>query len=200
MRKESSGKGWIRREVNVEIKSTTSHEEEMKTISAVARGVFILMSVIFLPSVSTANVRFDISARIIDYGVYGKNEVTYTKQANNPMGHINVTKGVDILTPTTRVPARIGTNFGFRFELNGQTGGRYIKYVRIIKTPRLTNPNNGKTTEVFEDIISAPAGRVLFAGYMFEYEWELVPGEYTIQVLHDNKVLVEKTFHIYRPE
>ncbi len=172
----------------------------MKTISALARGVFILLSVISLTSISTANVRLDINARIIDYGVYGKNEVTYTKKANNPMGHINVTTGVDILTPTVRVPARIGTNFGFRFELNGETGGKYIEYVRIIKTPRLTNPNNGKTTEVFEDVISAPAGRILFAGYTFEYEWELVPGEYTIQVLHDNKLLAEKTFHIYRPE
>ncbi len=172
----------------------------MKDIRTLSCGLFIVLSVMFLPFISTANVGSGVSARIIDYGIYNRSGVTYTKPANNPLGHINVTKGVDISTTTERIPAKIGTNFGFRFELYGKRGGKYIKYVRVIKTPRLTNPENGKTTEVFEDAITAPAGRVLFAGYMFEFEWELVPGKYTIQLFHDNKLLVEKTFHIYRPE
>jgi hypothetical protein len=36
-----------------------------------------------------------------------------------------------------------------------------------------------------------------YIGYTFDNEWELVPGQWTIQILVGSKVMAEKTFNIF---
>ena len=34
-------------------------------------------------------------------------------------------------------------------------------------------------------------------GYKFDHDWELVPGNWTLQVLYQGEVMVEKEFVVY---
>ncbi len=157
-----------------------------------------ILSVILSVLPAMAKTSSDADIHIIDYGIYSTG-ATRIVPADNPMGHTNQSKRFDLLSLTDKVPAVVGSKFGFSFEISERAGRKFYKLTRVIKTPRITNPANGKSTEIFRDIVRVVANRKLFAGYIFEYEWELAPGDYTVQLFNGKELLAEKTFHIYKP-
>lgn len=161
-------------------------------------GGVILMLAYISTAFAVVNVPVTTYIKIIDYGIY-EGDVISKIQSDNPMGYRIVSKMNDLVSSTDKIPAKVGTRFGFRFEIAGQTLEKYLILTRVIKTPRITNPQNGKSTDVFRDVIRIPVGDLSLAGYLFEYEWELVPGECTIQLYDNNRLLAEKTFLIYKP-
>jgi hypothetical protein len=62
--------------------------------------------------------------------------------------------------------------------------------------PKLVNPSSGQASESEEYPSQRWLGKVEPTGYTFEHAWELVPGKWTIQVVYDSKVLVEKSFDV----
>ncbi len=98
---------------------------------------------------------------------------------------------------TTDVPAILKTGFGFVYKpVKGEGEGDFAKLkLRFIHPPIIT-PSTGesKTVEDFERHVTFDKEDT--AGWEFGYEWEIVPGEWKIQILNGEKVLAEKVFNV----
>jgi hypothetical protein len=100
---------------------------------------------------------------------------------------------------TTEVPAQIGTSFGFRVRYRGQYPGALVHCTARCLHPKLTDPTSGRSSEVEQFDASSESGREEYIRYTLKNAWELVPGEWKMQLWVGPKLMVEKTFTLYAP-
>src|ERR1700737_2909799 len=100
---------------------------------------------------------------------------------------------------TTKVPAQIGTSFGFRVGYRGHSAGAPVHCTAKCFHPKLTDPTSGRTSEVEQWDASSISGREQYIGYTLDHAWELVPGEWKMQLWVGPKLMFEKTFTLYAP-
>jgi hypothetical protein len=93
---------------------------------------------------------------------------------------------------------QLGNTFGMEVKLDGFPAGVAALTPRP-PPPPLTPPTPGKdTTESEHDSTSATNDSTYFC-FSFDDKWEIAEGNWTIQVLHEGKVIAEKTFKIIVP-
>ena len=119
------------------------------------------------------------STRIVDFGIYGADR-------ENP----------ELLSETDKIPATVGTVFGVRMMLDGETTASLSFRWTF---PAMQNPANGQiwtemtgTRELSSDRAHSFLARI-------NNDWEAVPGDWTLQVLRSEQVVAEKVFHVFEP-
>jgi hypothetical protein len=119
------------------------------------------------------------SLRIADFGIYGADR-------ENP----------ELLSETDKIPATVGTVFGVRMMLDGETTASLSFRWTF---PAMQNPANGQiwtemtgTQELSSDRAHSFLARI-------NNDWEAVPGDWTLQVLRGEQVVAEKVFHVFVP-
>jgi hypothetical protein len=118
------------------------------------------------------------SLEIVDFGIYTGNPLSLQTEA---------------------VPKKLGTTFGFRFVAKAPEGGQ--ARIRIITTsPGMINPAKKEVefkAETTDTIQVGPQYNCLFT---FEQEWEMVSGDWTLEVVAADGSTVKKTFQVYNPQ
>lgn len=71
--------------------------------------------------------------------------------------------------------------------------------MRILHPP-VKNPQTNELFSFAESVYPINIGAHEFYGWIFEHEWELASGQYTFQILYNDKKLGEKTFTVYMPQ
>ena len=100
---------------------------------------------------------------------------------------------------TTNVILAKGTSFGFDFRIDGAPTDHPIRLTHLITHPKMKKPD-GTVLEkqTFDrDVIGSSDG--VISGrlwYTLREDFELLPGEWSLSVLHDTTVLVEKKFTV----
>lgn len=126
-----------------------------------------------------------------------------TAQQDEPQtvhGHINVMDEFE--NPTFKpgcptIQAKVGTRFGIHVLVKGEGNGLVLyDLVTRVTHPPLTNPTTQKTSTVDEWQSPMNFGIPRFAGWQFEEEWELIPGKWTIEILHKNTSVASKEFNV----
>lgn len=141
-----------------------------------------------------------ITATILDFGIYNTIPKRTAYDMTSPTGERHISEGAELLETTNRVPARIGTVFGFRYKIIGHRPGRMMSIKRQILCPTIINPENNKKYDIMELTETGHLAKdILFNGYKFDYNWELASGEWTIRIINEGKILAEKTFMIFVP-
>jgi hypothetical protein len=133
----------------------------------------------------------------IDYGI-----VTQVSESQAP-GSEHVYAGFDgnavVVEPASRIPARRGLAFGavYRLRVPAELDGAPIE-VRW-DFPAMRDPESGAL--VARDVSRTEAfdGESVSVAFTLEEAWELVPGEWVLQILHRDRVLARKAFQVYRP-
>jgi hypothetical protein len=98
----------------------------------------------------------------------------------------------------TNVALVKGTSFGFDFRIDGASADHPVRLTHLITHPKMTKPD-GTVLErqTFDrDVIpneGAISGRLW---YTLREDFELLPGDWTLSVLHGTSVLVEKKFTV----
>ena len=138
-------------------------------------------------------------AEILDVGLFTGGSVESTSGApETARGIISSHSASELKENTSRVPAEIGTIFGFTYTLVGAPAGERVPLRYVWKTPGVMAP--GKSTLFQEEFpwantIGEKGGHLL----RLDEEWELIPGIWTLQVFHGKQLLAERSFEIYRP-
>jgi len=100
---------------------------------------------------------------------------------------------------TTRIPAKLGTSFGFWFLLTGITEKESVTLEKVVKHPRMKN-NKGQEEDHYTTTGTMPVtnGKV-FAGaaYSLDRPEELKPGNWTFEIHYHGKKLVSQSFTVY---
>lgn len=139
--------------------------------------------------------RAPIRAEVVEYGIFDK--LGSIDHVRTPTA-VELDRGVQVrlATQTEIIPAKLGISFGIRTRLEGgRLGSRITCAIRLIH-PRLVDPNLGAKKDVEEWFTTREIGKCEAAGYTFSREWEIVPGEWTIQLLYENKVIAERSFTV----
>lgn len=99
-------------------------------------------------------------------------------------------------SPTDTIPLHKGVGFGYFWHASGLAPTFAVKY-RIQHPPIVRK--DGKRAEMFEETLQLASTEGQFETadcYFLDEDYELVPGDWTITLLVQDKVLVTKTFHV----
>lgn len=134
-----------------------------------------------------------LTAKMVDYGTYELQRGDINK-SGGVAGDLVTTYGNQHLVTTNKIDAAIGTAFGFRYILAGPQSSAHVK-IRVIHPTPLKDPASGKLFAVSEWSQRVPVSQVNWnTGWSFEHKWELVPGEWKIQLHGEDGLLLEKSF------
>jgi len=117
------------------------------------------------------------SLKVVDYGIYGPDR-------NNP----------ELLIQTNKVPAVLGTVFGIRARRFGDSSERYTYTWSF---PEMRNPADGRVWTEMTGTHELEGGGVHPFLVRINNDWEAVPGDWTIQMLNGERVVLEKTFRVH---
>jgi len=143
-------------------------------------------------------------AEVVSYGLYTDKAQGLAVAPGSPAGLLEFSiggEGPTLQRETDRVPARLGVNFGFAYIVHGKPAGQRIPVRIVYRFPEMTNPKDGKTWSSCEiqsvTCLECPGAA---ARWHFTEPWEIVPGKWTFQVFHKDRLLLEKTFTVVREE
>jgi hypothetical protein len=165
----------------------------------VVKALFLVCALLLIAPLAQAQEIERIE--VLEYGLYQRGDVVgELPPSPNGIGRSQV-NGIKHLRTTRRVPARLGTSFGFRFRVHGKPIGEVGDLVQVLILPPegLKSEISGKT--VTRDAFSTQhvIGGEDFMTMSFDYRWELVPGIWTVQLWSGRRKLAEQSFEVYVP-
>ena len=103
---------------------------------------------------------------------------------------------------TTVIPARNNTSFGVTVMIYGRPHGKVVP-VRIVwhyPEPGLHNPDTGITKRVDDYIERKALGEETKFYWVLGDDWVLVPGEWTIEIYDQDRLLASQSFTLVKDE
>jgi len=164
------------------------------SLPSLSRFVAPLLAAL-LPSVSALALTID-AARLTAYGVFEEKSDIQISAPLTVAGYTKRSASEKLVKETDVIEARIGTEFGIDYVLDGKPVGTPVKLFIRLQRPAITNPGTGKTTTVDENLTTAVTTIRQHNGFAFDHEWEIVPGKWTFQIFHDSKLLLERSFDV----
>ena len=142
-----------------------------------------------------------VRAQIVDYGMIVPSD-NHTSMASEDShnGALFVMDPLEV--PTFRpsadkqvIHAEIGVQFGILVQVEGFPDGDVVP----VRT-RWTHPqfkDAGVTVETWDSPMNSGYGR--FAGWILEEPQELVPGDWSVEIVYGEKVIARQVFHVVLP-
>ena len=138
---------------------------------------------------------------IVGKGIYEIAVGKLTAERQTPTGVAASVENAKMIQDTTTVPARKGLEFGIQYVIVGMPKGAQvpIRIVNVYPKQWLRNPKTHKTVQHAEIVRNKVIGDVIYAGYAFENEWEIVPGVWKFELWFKNRKLAEQSFTVTKP-
>jgi hypothetical protein len=129
-------------------------------------------------------------ASMVDYGQY-----TATLSSDTAAGPVASDR--QLQRQTDQVAATIGADFGFRYRLTGPDAGTFVT-IHVDHPAPLRDPATGKSFAVSQWSQWVPANQINWnTGFLFQHDWEIVPGEWIMRLCVDNAPLLEQRFVVH---
>ena len=136
---------------------------------------------------------------VVAKGVYAAHEQTCRRDAQN-VQYCDLTN-IKLVTPSSNVNAKLGTQFGVTFELVGRHETSTVKLREIwrypkpgVKSPTVDKPL--QETISYRDVPTAGPNTLI---YSFDDPWELVPGVWTLELWDGSGKLLSENFNVVAP-
>lgn len=144
-----------------------------------------------------------VKGTILSWGIAEKlPERISVNFAGDPTGrHHFVRPGAVAFIETNQIPAKLGVSFGLSCEISGlqEHAGNAVEIETVWAYPPMTTPkgesNSGYST--IEPRIVRAGGRCwCLAGYVFEKDYELVPGKWRVEFRYRGKTIIAHEFNV----
>jgi len=161
----------------------------------------IVASLLFLVFVASVHAGTIDRVDITDAGLYETKIEKAEKAPGTTTETRNALARTELLRKTTRIDAKIGTHFGFRYKIVGQPndGEANITFVTLPAAPGLKNPKTGKVSTREEYSAAVTFNETGYAGYALGEDWEIVPGTWTFELWDGQRKLASQSFEIVKP-
>jgi len=174
----------------------------IKTIFNVIAVIIFVLSIISCDKIKSVPGSANIKAEIVEYGVYKQiTERVIKKNSDTTSGYTSRPKsknGVVFVRETENIKVIKGTIFGYKVKLYGLSVGERTPIDVMYQHPPIVG-HDGKVSTGFTLKKSPRSSNGEFEGgifYRLSEDYELVPGKWTLSVLHKDRVLAEKTFNL----
>ncbi len=155
------------------------------------------LTIVLLTAWSAAAARAEPRVEVLDFGQYETGKRTQQPMPESVSGTMNLVNDVRLVRPTREIVGQLGDSFGFRYRIFGVPPGDKI----TIRTnhPMLTHPETGRSMNYGQrdDVVTSEGER--YTGYSFDARYEIAEGNWTIQIIHEGKVLAAETFKVVVP-
>jgi hypothetical protein len=144
----------------------------------------------------------ELTGKIASYGIVLPGKMTTVDAPTDPTGKHSFQKS-HTTTPkvvTNRIPAKLGVAFGCLWEISGQPDDVYQADIETVwKYPTMVKMDGSISKGFSYDYGKghAIAGVKRWDGYVFEKEFELVPGEWTFELKANGKTIATQNFVVY---
>lgn len=120
---------------------------------------------------------------------------------NSPTRETIADKNPKLLEETLRIPAKLGTSFGYGYKLCVPKNGQTIRVTTLWRfpppgMPDLETKRIHKTSSAKVECIG---GAICTAGWEFTHESELLAGKWDVEIWSGRKKLLSRTFVIEKP-
>ncbi len=156
----------------------------------------ILLLVVASACKSSSQGTPTVSAEVVAAGL---SRVIPTRSRPAPKtakGTVDEVAAPEILPGGTNIRGKLGTTFGMRVRVRGPAPGTIIPMITRVTHPPTTNPATMTATTVEEWASPMQSGRTLYQGWVFERDWELVPGKWRIEVLYEGRAVATQDFTV----
>jgi hypothetical protein len=138
---------------------------------------------------------------VIKSGLYTANVARRDSALGTPTGRASIVESPSFYSDETRVPAQLGIRFGFQYRLIGSPQGQEarLRGVWRIPEPGIVNPANGNTYRESARDFTAAIGDTQIHGYGFDQPWEIVEGEWVLEIWHNERLLASRSFVVGKP-
>ena len=138
---------------------------------------------------------------IIESGTYVARETGATAAPGSPTGDVKEQSDVRFVDSSSRIPARLGVNFGIRFRSFGAPDGATaaLRSVWRIPDPGIRNPKTGNLYRQSLTDFTTKIGSDHIQGYGFDESWELTTGTWVLEIWSGDRKLLEQSFTVYKP-
>ena len=92
------------------------------------------------------------------------------------------------------IKASLGNGLGYKFKITGKSLTGKVNIVKKIIHPKFNLENKYNEFSEMESEVRINGSYTILYG--FDYDYELVPGEWVFQVYYDNKKYLEKKFQV----
>ncbi len=161
----------------------------------------ILWALVLLTSMSSAATAQAIERiDILEAGLFSSTAVRRQAAPGTALGETTVSRDFKLTQATTKIPGRLGVNFGITYKIVGRgTTSSRLKVIWLIPAPGIRNPNTGNTIVRDESFWNRTPGSTDHNTYVFENAWEIVPGDWTIELWDGNRKLASQRFTVRAP-
>jgi len=159
---------------------------------------FVLAFALFLVTTGTAHARTAQVDRIefTEYGIY---TVDRDIQGRDALG-INKAAALNVRHAATlrTVPAQIGVTFGFRYKLVGTPNEAPVDLREVIIFSSTGIVPKGSSSPIAQDefTLQTRIGEINYTAYTLEDSFELLTGEWTIEIWYGDQRLGTQSFKI----
>ena len=118
-----------------------------------------------------------------------------------PTGRSDTLADVVFDTAAARVPGKLGVQFGIRFSVVGAPANTAVSLREVWRLPPPGARDLAKNQTYLETSYEFPAriGESVVRGYGFDNAWEIVPGEWTIEIREGARNMLTRYFTVSAP-
>jgi hypothetical protein len=141
-----------------------------------------------------------VKGEVVEYGL--TRSIGEQRTLSNPDtldGKQTFARGPKFIEHTDRVPAKLGAEFGFTFQVTGLGEQRSVELRKVVKHPSMKNAKGVNEVEYATNItVPVRNGEARFgAGYKLERAEELKPGTWTFEIFYRDQKLLSQSFTVY---
>ena len=163
-----------------------------------------IIALVCLPALTTSGQDRpkDVRIVVLHRGIYESVETSKVPDSHIATGTRGLVKDIKLVKETTHVPAVIGAEFGFEYEIDGAEEGQTVKIERVDIFPGdgLHNPNASGPRKSERITIESAVGNTSHVLYRLDHDWEVVPGNWVLQLWHGGKKLAEVSFTLVKAD
>lgn len=132
---------------------------------------------------------------IVSQGIYSARTLG-AYPARTISQEVAVAADAKLLKRTSTVTASLGTIFGITYVVRGHPSDGRADITVSVSSPPLCDPSGDQPTTEQSWQVSKEFNRETHDFYVFEKDWELVPGTWTIAILYRGKLLGSRSFDV----
>jgi len=135
--------------------------------------------------------------QLLNFGELETDEEFHEATNNSPSGYFLRPERISFIKLTDKLKAVKGLKFGIEYLVNGFSDEMDdVEFICKITHPTLINPETGTISNQTIDKKINYLNQNNFDYYCFEYDWEMVIGTWTFEILEEQKLLLKKEFEI----
>jgi len=132
----------------------------------------------------------------VSYGIYTSKTVAKDRMAGSPSGNHNVADTSILVKKTLRIPAKLGIQFGADYKVSAD-GNETVPVEVEWVYPEMHDPAGRITNTSLKYPLAIPANMVNNSSYTLEKKYEVLKGNWVLNIYHDGKIVYSKKFQLY---